>query len=505
MNELKKKAAELEYAQRLSEALEHIVRLARESEDAQAAAYWRRAGSLQNRLGQTAEAAGSYARALEGFVAAGLRNDAIATGLNMLANGNADPDAVLQLLELTLESRYAHFARTAAAELFRSAVASGDTRTLEAIAGYLQGAPAASAAAAVDEMLKVVSTDDLAAAVPALKAIWSRLTEAGADASADAVRIAIGRIDPSQEPQASAQPRADTTGDAASATDDALPLIDASGLPVDDEPASIPLLEGFESTHAVDDDAPGIVSDESLVVEHTSLADGPSTDAPIEPAGQAQVGMQDLAPPEEAPEDEVVDDEEEYVEPLPLLEPAPRPSRAGGDSGPSADVEGDGNLDLDSERLEEPGPGQETADLDVEAILRDLSPIAAGDVEPGDAASHYDVAVAFKEMGMTRDALARLRAALEGGHNPLATLEVVGEILVTQGDIKSAARILSHARSAGDAPDEERAGVLYWLARSEEALGRAEEAGRLLNRVVRAVPDYRDAAERLGRLPEPRL
>ena len=44
-----------------------------------------------------------------------------------------------------------------------------------------------------------------------------------------------------------------------------------------------------------------------------------------------------------------------------------------------------------------------------------------------------DLGVAYKEMGLTSESIAHLAAALRGGHDPVATAEVLGEILVAAG------------------------------------------------------------------------
>lgn len=148
--------------------------------------------------------------------------------------------------------------------------------------------------------------------------------------------------------------------------------------------------------------------------------------------------------------------------------------------------------------LAAPRPGGDEDFGDVIALLGG-SPSAA-QAAPQDASSHYDLGVAFKEMGLLDDALGQLRIALRGGADPLATLEVLGECVFRKGDPELAVRVLSRAAELRGASDTDLLGVHYWLGRCEQAAGRLADAAGWYQRVSAVDAAFRDVAERLEEL-----
>lgn len=124
-------------------------------------------------------------------------------------------------------------------------------------------------------------------------------------------------------------------------------------------------------------------------------------------------------------------------------------------------------------------------------------------IDAGDSSSHYDLGLAFKEMGLLDEAIAQFQVALRGGANPLATLEVLGECFVDKGQHTLAVRVLERALRL-DARETEFLGVHYLLGRSEEVLGHADRAGDHYERVLALDIRFRDAAQRLATLRQPR-
>jgi len=120
-------------------------------------------------------------------------------------------------------------------------------------------------------------------------------------------------------------------------------------------------------------------------------------------------------------------------------------------------------------------------------------------IDVSDSASHYDLGLAFKEMGLLDEAIAEFQVALRGGAPPVATLEMLGECFFEKGQHRLAARVLDRALRLG-ASDAELLGVMYLLGRCEEALGRPERAIDCYERIVALDIHFRDAAQRLAAL-----
>lgn len=122
-----------------------------------------------------------------------------------------------------------------------------------------------------------------------------------------------------------------------------------------------------------------------------------------------------------------------------------------------------------------------------------------------DSSSHYDLGLAFMEMGLVDEAIAEFQVALRGGANPLATLEVLGRCFMEKGQHAVASRVLERALRLPGAAEAEMIGVSYQLGRCAEALGEAAAACEHYERVVGLDIRFRDAASRLEALRAARL
>ncbi|MDP9349810.1 MAG: tetratricopeptide repeat protein, partial [Gemmatimonadota bacterium] len=147
---------------------------------------------------------------------------------------------------------------------------------------------------------------------------------------------------------------------------------------------------------------------------------------------------------------------------------------------------------------EEEPTGDEDRDFaDMLAVFRRK---VSENIATEDSSSHYDLGLAFMEMGLIDEAISEFQVALRGGANPVATLEVLGHCFVEKGQYAVAARVLERALSLPGHGDAELVGVVYQLGRCEEALGNAEAARAHYERVVALDIRFRDAAVRLDGL-----
>jgi tetratricopeptide (TPR) repeat protein len=139
-------------------------------------------------------------------------------------------------------------------------------------------------------------------------------------------------------------------------------------------------------------------------------------------------------------------------------------------------------------------------DRDFADMLAHFRQKVAENIEAEDSSSHYDLGLAFKEMGLIDEAIAEFQVALRGGASPLATLEVLGQCFVEKGQYPVASRVLERALRLPDVADAELVGVLYQLGRSHEAMGNSAQAVELYERVLSVDIRFRDAARRADAL-----
>jgi tetratricopeptide (TPR) repeat protein len=193
----------------------------------------------------------------------------------------------------------------------------------------------------------------------------------------------------------------------------------------------------------------------------------------------------------------------------PAAAPAPTPAAPTQPHAPAGDYVDLGALIMDDERgegepstrfvVEEKEPSGDE-DKDFAEMLSHFRQKVAENIDVEDNASHYDLGVAFMEMGLVDEAIAEFQVALRGGANPLATLELLGQCFVDKGQYAVAGRVLDRALKLPGVADGDLVGVLYLLGRVEEGTDRPESALELYERVVSVDIRFRDTAQRIDRL-----
>src|SRR5258708_8893785 len=81
-------------------------------------------------------------------------------------------------------------------------------------------------------------------------------------------------------------------------------------------------------------------------------------------------------------------------------------------------------------------------DADFADMLKKFKQGVAENVDAEDYQSHYDLAIAFKEMGLLDEAIAGFQRALGSKSNRLPTYEALGECFMEKGQPKMAPAIL---------------------------------------------------------------
>jgi len=117
-------------------------------------------------------------------------------------------------------------------------------------------------------------------------------------------------------------------------------------------------------------------------------------------------------------------------------------------------------------------------------------------IDEADFQSHYDLGVAFKEMGLLDEAIAELQKALRAPEGKLRSSEALGVCFIEKGAYVVAESILRRALELPASGDQERLGILYWLGRALEEQGKRVEARELYGRVFAVDIRFKDVGER---------
>lgn len=114
--------------------------------------------------------------------------------------------------------------------------------------------------------------------------------------------------------------------------------------------------------------------------------------------------------------------------------------------------------------------------------------------------SHYDLGVAFKEMGLLDEAITEFQKALRASQGRLRTAESLGLCFFEKGQFSVAGTVLRRAIDAEDGSDEAKIALLYWLGRCEEEQARQGPALECYQRVFSVDVSFEDVRDRVKSL-----
>jgi tetratricopeptide (TPR) repeat protein len=139
-------------------------------------------------------------------------------------------------------------------------------------------------------------------------------------------------------------------------------------------------------------------------------------------------------------------------------------------------------------------------DEDFAELLSRFKEKVAEHLPPEDAAAHYDLGLAFKEMGLIDEAIAEFQVALRTGHMRLKVYEELGYCFLHKQQYNIAEKVLRQALQLEHRHELELLGIYYQLGRAYEAMGRLEQARDAYERVLGMDLHFQDTSERLARL-----
>lgn len=187
----------------------------------------------------------------------------------------------------------------------------------------------------------------------------------------------------------------------------------------------------------------------------------------------------------------------------PAAPPPPAPPPANHRSGDFVDL---GSMIIDSEsprdtrmKVEHEEPtGDEQRDFNemLDAFKRGIEQNLGSE----DYQAHYDLGVAFKEMGLLDEAIAEFQKALRSPEGRLRTSEALGICFFDKQQFAVAEAVLRRAVDGLPGADDEKIGLIYWLGRAAEEQGKDREALACYQRALAVDIRFMDLGTRIHRL-----
>lgn len=146
------------------------------------------------------------------------------------------------------------------------------------------------------------------------------------------------------------------------------------------------------------------------------------------------------------------------------------------------------------------GEPESEEDVDFRETLAQFRQGVEANIDAGDFQAHYDLGIAFKEMGLLDEAIAQFQKALRAPEGRLRASEALGIAFFDKGRYGIAETVLSRAVDSLPEPEDAKIALLYWWGRALEAQGKAAEAIRCYERALAVDITFLDLGERLQRL-----
>ncbi|WP_437587102.1 tetratricopeptide repeat protein [Sorangium sp. So ce1000] len=146
--------------------------------------------------------------------------------------------------------------------------------------------------------------------------------------------------------------------------------------------------------------------------------------------------------------------------------------------------------------------------ISVESVFEQFKAGVAAQISEGDASTHYDLGVAYKEMGLYADAIGEFELAARDPGRECVCQSMIGVTHLQMGNIEAGIDALIRGLHASHKTVEQELALTYEIANAYEMRGVPEQALYYFQRVARMSPSYNDprgsVAERLRRIDVPK-
>ena len=193
------------------------------------------------------------------------------------------------------------------------------------------------------------------------------------------------------------------------------------------------------------------------------------------------------------------------TEPAPPSAPPPAPRRPA--AAPTGDFVDLGSMVFEEEnrrdtrmRVNRREPQDQDEQREFHEILEQFKRGIDQNLDSDDYETHYDLGIAFKEMGLLDEAIAEFQKALRASEGRLRTSEALGMAFYEKGQYAVCESVLRRAVEGLPGSDEAKIGLLYWMGRASESLGKEADAIAAYERALVVDISFMDLSKRVQRL-----
>lgn len=157
-------------------------------------------------------------------------------------------------------------------------------------------------------------------------------------------------------------------------------------------------------------------------------------------------------------------------------------------------------LDTLDEPQKRPALRSAQDEVDVDQVFEKFKEGVRATVADSDAATHYDLGVAYKEMGLLADARAEFQLASRDPQRTCNCFAMIGLIHLEQNQLEEATQAYVHALEAEHKTLEQEMSLYYDLGVVYEMRSDAKSALYYFEKIARRDPGYRNVGERIAAL-----
>lgn len=148
------------------------------------------------------------------------------------------------------------------------------------------------------------------------------------------------------------------------------------------------------------------------------------------------------------------------------------------------------------------GSGGGDAPVDVKDVIAQFKAGVDKQVSKDDAATHYDLGIAYMEMGLHEEAISEFKLCLTSAAHVCTAHTMIGLSFVAKGEWLASIEHFKGALAAPHAPADE-VGLSFELGNAYEFLGKPKDAREYYAKVHAFDAGFRDVEVRLARVSEP--